>query len=783
VDQFAKGSENMGRIGANKTLGAGRLNLTRDDMSAIQRVSSAGIESEIGKGHAIKRNREEFGNDVYRDASKYGEMSNIHKTMAKIKTQGGIENAVQTDYKDSIIKAAQQEGSVEGDLKAYKEKAKEMGVKKIEDAIKSVAKELAEGKTSSSIATIDFANQKGGGYVELQQKIAREKISTTAATLKGSQDAGMIDNTGTLTKEGTKTVSGATELQAYSKMGNVSGMQNVMKDNPQYVESFVGQMLTAAFKESDERGAAVTKDLMKSGLLAKNKDGSLSVMPKNFAKAKAFLNANNMNSHNALIAGGMSFTGALGEDATVEAKALNSLTTGNRTETNEDVNVKNKGEQFNYDPIIDTIGSGTVGEVVKGIIAGAGFLAAADVVSGGKVRGAFSRANKKFNEMKDKLTGHARGKGDDGKMKKFNPKNPTDVEEYMENNKGAKSRIDYVLSGREPSGPKKPQSADTTNPSTNKTNAPIIADDMTSSSKDMPNDNIENPKKPNPQPKINNFATETELKAAGAMPDNPNVRTNGFLNTLRKMPFVGKVVGAATIGATIAQANGFLNTLRKMPFVGKVVGAATIGATIAQANDYFQNGEYARAAFTMTSIADLSGGSDMALAMMESQDIRQQALGNRRLSGEGASFSTQFSNVMSNIYNSGAVQSTLEMFGGGNSGPQISTAASSAIMQQSVSSPTVSMGGGDVGAQAQNLAMVLRDTNVQQEIGNAMVQSKFSTSLANDNSQQMMMETKINDVSNIVRRNLPNMDFSVNENIQEEIRKELARVKRIARRG
>jgi hypothetical protein len=531
-------------------------------------------------------------------------------------------------------------------------------------------------------------------------------------------------------------------------------MQNVMKDNPQYVESFVGQMLTAAFKESDERGAAVTKDLMKSGLLAKNKDGSLSVMPKNFAKAKAFLNANNMNSHNALIAGGMSFTGALGEDATVEAKALNSLTTGNRTETNEDVNVKNKGEQFNYDPIIDTIGSGTVGEVVKGIIAGAGFLAAADVVSGGKVRGAFSRANKKFNEMKDKLTGHARGKGDDGKMKKFNPKNPTDVEEYMENNKGAKSRIDYVLSGREPSGPKKPQSADTTNPSTNKTNAPIIADDMTSSSKDMPNDNIENPKKPNPQPKINNFATETELKAAGAMPDNPNVRTNGFLNTLRKMPFVGKVVGAATIGATIAQAN-----------------------------DYFQNGEYARAAFTMTSIADLSGGSDMALAMMESQDIRQQALGNRRLSGEGASFSTQFSNVMSNIYNSGAVQSTLEMFGGGNSGPQISTAASSAIMQQSVSSPTVSMGGGDVGAQAQNLAMVLRDTNVQQEIGNAMVQSKFSTSLANDNSQQMMMETKINDVSNIVRRNLPNMDFSVNENIQEEIRKELARVKRIARRG
>jgi hypothetical protein len=108
VDQFAKGSKNQGRLNANKTLGTGRRNLTEEDMYAVQMGSQAGLDSEIGKGRGAIKNYEKFGDNAYSSSSEYSERSNIAKTIAKIREQNGIEQAVNADYADSSIKAQSQ---------------------------------------------------------------------------------------------------------------------------------------------------------------------------------------------------------------------------------------------------------------------------------------------------------------------------------------------------------------------------------------------------------------------------------------------------------------------------------------------------------------------------------------------------------------------------------------------------------------------------------------------------------------------------------------------------
>ncbi|MCD8541491.1 MAG: hypothetical protein LRY22_02345 [Aliarcobacter cryaerophilus] len=46
-------------------------------------------------------------------------------------------------------------------------------------------------------------------------------------------------------------------------------------------------------------------------------------------------------------------------------------------------------------------------------------------------------------------------------------------------------------------------------------------------------------------------------------------------------------------------------------------------------------GNNAKALFTATSIADVTGGSDLALATIESRELQKQALGNRTITGIG----------------------------------------------------------------------------------------------------------------------------------------------------
>jgi len=234
LNQYSKGNANQGRINANKMLGIGRKDLTKEEMTAIQYGAESGVDSEIGKGIAAKKNYEKYSKtNPYQDSSELGELSNIAKTMAKIKAQSGIEQAATYDEKDSAIKAKQQ-------------------------------------------------------------------------------------------------------------MGNIKGMENAT--NSQYVKDFVEKALEMISKGPDgkSRSAAAIKEWKKSGLI----DEHGKVDPKKWIEAKAFASANNMSASNALSVAGMTISGALGENPTVQVSAVDSVSTGRK----EDF-YNNQKQLHNTDPL------------------------------------------------------------------------------------------------------------------------------------------------------------------------------------------------------------------------------------------------------------------------------------------------------------------------------------------------------------------------------------------------------------------------------------------------
>lgn len=363
-----------------------------------------------------------------------------------------------------------------------------------------VIEDLAEGKTSADMATVDTANKSNkdnGGYVGLQVQTANKQTDTSTSTMKGEQKAKMLNSDGTLTRQGKFTVSGSAELQSYQKMGNVAGMMNVMKNNPEYIKNLADKMISMA-QESGKN--EVMNDLEKSGLISIDDKGGYKVNPQNFARAKAFLNANNMNSNNSLIAGGMSFSGTLGKNPSIQANALNSVVSGDRKEYNDNVDVRNKGGQFNYDPLIDLVGNDTVGEIAKGVLQGAVVLGALDTLTGGKVRDRIASANKKLSDYRhSKKEGHK--KGNDGKW--YDLKTEKGREEFAKDPKNLdnldNATKEKYYSSSSPTaldGNKKPHSAAPTQSTTNTNTAPKIADDITDSpSKDIKDDNIKKNKK------------------------------------------------------------------------------------------------------------------------------------------------------------------------------------------------------------------------------------------------------------------------------------------------
>lgn len=234
------------------------------------------------------------------DNAEYGVKSKTASTQAKILAQGGIDSAADYDARDSKIKAAQQMGSIEGTEKAIKDAGKDLV-----DGLKSLAKEMSQGKFASDMETIDRANEKykDGGYVGLQKD---------AATVKADQ-----------------------------LIGNTSGLLNLTDAQK---EGTINDIRAKAYGESEARGKAVDSDLKKAGLLGENGD----VNTDNWVSGKSFLQANNMNSHNAIVAGGAVFSGAMGADGTssIQMNALSSTSTGSKDEHNNNVTKLN-----NTDPL------------------------------------------------------------------------------------------------------------------------------------------------------------------------------------------------------------------------------------------------------------------------------------------------------------------------------------------------------------------------------------------------------------------------------------------------
>lgn len=254
----------------------------------------------------------------------------------------------------------------------------------------------AEGsKITSMISTAKVFGKDGyQAQVDFAAKQAASKTSESKSDLEGKLKTPYYDEkTGMLTTEGYEILKSSSQYKTQQMIGSAKGLKNVI-DNKEYLEDYIKKGLTAAKKENETRFKDVFEDLKKSGLVNGTVD-NYTVDTDKWVEAKAFLNANNMNSQNALVAGGMVLSGALGKNSSVVATSQNSLTTGNRQETNEDVHVKNQGNQLNYNPLIDNLGLDTLGEIATGLLQGATVLAALDFLSGGKVRKSFGNLKEK----------------------------------------------------------------------------------------------------------------------------------------------------------------------------------------------------------------------------------------------------------------------------------------------------------------------------------------------------------------------------------------------------
>ena len=218
----------------------------------------------------------------------------------KIDTQGGIDSALKVDKTDSAIKAATQMSVQEAQFKQMGEK---IGVdeKQIEQAFKNGSGEVY--------------NQIVKGLAEVQGRLAGAKTASDIQSIA----------TGDLYKNGgfEKLQADSSKIRTMQAVGSTEAMSDIM-DDPKKVEAFIQKARDKAAAISPQKLKELDKDLEKSGMI----DSKGNVLAENWVKAKSYLQANNMNSHNALVAGGMIISGALGEDPTVKLDNLDDTKTG-----------------------------------------------------------------------------------------------------------------------------------------------------------------------------------------------------------------------------------------------------------------------------------------------------------------------------------------------------------------------------------------------------------------------------------------------------------------------
>lgn len=1111
---FAKGSYNQGAISTAKTQGAGGLNLSTDDLNKIGDTVKASIQSEIGKGAGVQENYKKYEENTYRDSAEYGERSGMAKTMEKLKAQNGIDNAVTIDANESMMKAYQQTGSVEGNMDAYSRRAKGSG-RTMGEIIEALSKDLSEGKTSSDIATVDYANA-NGGYVNFMVKSANEKISTSIATLDGKTGS-MIDESGKLTESGKATVTQMSEGKAKSDIRTVSeynknysggyvqaqldnasikagqdisnidaqkdkgfidndgmtekgmdaygirpieqanaleGIYNTFygKNSQTAANNVVNELKNASKRSAKMEASNLAKDLKLDEEKTKNFIDSyvqekMQDVDKKMQELGMLNDKGEVQSGDAMVGalakmGSMNYASSktltfdgmdinMGIDSsTGQAKihkanasrdvsagnsdnfnSLNSSITGNKKENFDNVDVENKGEQLNYDPLIDLVGNDAIGEIAKGVLQGAAVLGALDVVTGGKVRERISNAKEKFQKARKEKGGFVNGKDSDGSNKWYNPENRTDVEEYLDKNKGSKSYLDLdrdLSEGRpvSPSGPNIPQSDATTKATTNNTPAqtnPVnISDSLNNNNNYSTNNNsvptnfnekslneqkndlvnknpddlaretfknqaqmklnnnlnefragnidaqtfgkrnadlssfmskvnsgadismkdlkgvdikptqdlpIETKMSKNNKPyevidtkgygeqlkeieaqkirvaeenlskfdsngnpkvevlenstnkEISNDIVDNNIKDIGSsneqltnkeigekdikerlndrrkiideaykngemkineyenqktklnniekrMDDGKTIHTNKLeqagINT-KDIPHSNGVVDIETLGNKLSKSNiehpkienfmteaeaktsGAMDMFKKIPLIGKVAGVALAGATFAEANEAFNQGQYAKALFTVTSIADVTGGSDLALATIESRELQKQALGNRTITGIGNGWQDDLKNSSIGKQITGAYDSVSNMFSNNirnetqqqvqPKAEQVSQITTAPVQQ---ANPIVANNPVQQPITTENFANTLKEGQVRNELGSIYKEQIEQSQLMSGNEEQMknlqMMEMR-NNLSNVQEQMKTLSDINISGEELEQLKKDLKKMR------
>ena len=276
----------------------------------------AKIDSQSGQAKGTIENMEKNPN-IYAQNAQYSEMSKQQSTDAKIAAQGGIDKAVNTDVADAQIKAKQQQAGLTGSMEEFlqskaggghsAQSSKEMAQAIIDGGAKAAENMRQVLSSAGNLAGAQASAKTGGDIVGMEK--ADEKY----------KDGGFVG----LQKD-------SASVKTDQQIGSTSGLLN-LSDTAK--ASYINGAMQKASEESPERLAAVMKDFQKAGLI--DKDGL--VQSENWISGKEYLKANNLNSANALVAGGMIFSGAAGEDASVQAIAMSSLETGSKRTLNNDV--------------------------------------------------------------------------------------------------------------------------------------------------------------------------------------------------------------------------------------------------------------------------------------------------------------------------------------------------------------------------------------------------------------------------------------------------------------
>jgi len=307
-----------------------------------------------------------------------------------------------------------------GDVAGTKQAVQQFGKnnESVGDTLERMAQVGAKARVGSTLASM---NQVGDeAYANNQILKAQGDTAALDTTIKETSKYQNDTGSGYLAFQ-----QDSAALNAQSKVGNLEGLRDVIS-SPQKLQSAVNQSLATAKKESIARYNAVKKDFTKAGLI----DEHGNVNADNWIKSKAYLNANNMNAMNALVAGGMMFSINLGDESSVQASSMNSLAHGHRENQSENSKIVEKGEQTSFDPISNIVGTGGASDVIKTGVAAVGVVGAADLATGGRVHRAMKERIDNFMDKGHIDAGHVKGK--DGKF--YDPMSEADRISFFRNN-------------------------------------------------------------------------------------------------------------------------------------------------------------------------------------------------------------------------------------------------------------------------------------------------------------------------------------------------------------